>query len=105
MFAPIDTSASGDTTLVTGIAGRCIKVMQYTIVAGGAVTVTFKSGSTALTGGMPFAQNGGAAVAHGPIDRGIPHGLFKTAPGADLKINLSDAVQVGGHMAYVVESP
>jgi hypothetical protein len=48
--AAISTSSSGDTTIVSGQTGKKIVVHSYAIVAGSAVTVTWKSASTSKSG-------------------------------------------------------
>jgi len=95
-FAVINTSASGDTTLVSAVSAKVTRVIAYTLVCDGVVAVKFTSGAagTALTGAMSFAANGGAASA---CDRG----LFQTATNTALVINLSSAVGVRGHITYI----
>jgi hypothetical protein len=98
--AVISASASGNTEVVAAVAGKRIRVLQYRLVCGGDVTVKFRSASTDITGGMPFATNGGIS-AGAPVQ--TPAGLlfeFQTAPGEALNINLSAAIAVGGHLTY-----
>lgn len=99
-FATISTSASGDTTLVAAQPGRKIRVVSYTVIAAGAVSVKFKSGSTDITGAMALAANGGAAPSGAGLAPSGFAGLFETASGEALVINLSAAVAVGGHLTY-----
>ncbi len=88
----IDTAASGD--LVAAETGKTITVLGYFIVAAGAVTVTLKSNTTALTGamsaitGIPLAQDCGNRK----------DGLMKCVKGEALVITLGSGVQVSGHM-------
>lgn len=103
--AAIDTAASGDTTIVRGVPGQKIKVVNYTLVAAAAVTARWLSGKatgqgqqTNLSGAMAFAANGGAA----PTSQPAAH-LFETAQGQDLVLNLGGAVQVSGHLMYFLE--
>jgi len=49
-------------TIVSAVPGRQIEVLSYTLVADSATTVTWKSDSTALSGGMTFGANGGASA-------------------------------------------
>lgn len=97
LFGVINTSSSGDTTLVTAVTSKVIRVLSYTLVADGAVAVKFTSGAagTALTGAMSFAANGGAAVPYCPV------GHFQTGTNVALVINLSGAVGVRGHFSYI----
>lgn len=61
LFAVVSATASGANTLVAADGTRKIKVLSYVLVCDGAVTATFKSGSTALSGAMSFVANGGVA--------------------------------------------
>lgn len=95
-YAPINVSASGDTTLVAAVAAKVTRVIAYTLVCDAAVAVKFTSGAggTALTGAMSYGVNGGATP---QCDRG----LFQTASNTALVINLSGAVGVRGHLTYI----
>lgn len=99
LYAVINSSSSGDTTLVAAVTSKVIRVLSYTLVADGPTTVAvkFTSGTagTALTGAMSFAANGGAAVPY------CPAGHFQTATNTALVINLSGAVGVRGHLTYI----
>lgn len=98
-FVKIDTAASGGTDLVAAAgAGNRIRVLSYVVVAGGTVNVKFTSGTgpTDVTGPMPLVVNGGVSA---NSDR---FGLFATAANAKLSINLSAAVQVSGHLTYIL---
>lgn len=97
LFAKIDTAATAD--LVPLSATQKIRVLSYVIVAAGAVNVKFTGGTgpaVDLTGAMPLATNGGVAVSSAGV------GLFETAINSKLTINLSGAVQVSGHVAYIL---
>ena len=93
-FAKINTSSSG-ATLVAAVTGKRIRVLNYAIVADAAVEVNFESDTTDISGPMSLPANGGVSA------NGWPAGVFETAAGAALKITLSGAVEVNGHLAYV----
>ena len=57
--AVISYSTSGDKTVIAAVTGKRIVVTGALIVCGAAVTLTFKSGSTAVIGPMTFAAGGG----------------------------------------------
>lgn len=97
-YAVIDHATSGDNEIVAAVTGKRIRVLSYTIVAAAAVTVRFESGAggTALTGQMSFAANGGASTAFNPL------GLFETAQGAALNMELGGANSVDGHLRYAL---
>lgn len=97
LHAKIDVAAATDNEIVAAVSGKKIIVIDYCLVAGGgANTCTWKSGSTALTGGMSFAANGGIAV---PAS---PYGVLETVAGEALNLTLSAATSVDGHLSYVL---
>ena len=55
---PLNFTGSGDQVVVTGAVGTRIAVMQFFFIVSAGVTLTFKSGSTALTGPLAFLANG-----------------------------------------------
>ena len=99
-FAVVNCTAAGDTTIITGTVGKKIRVYFYNILSSAAVAVTFKSGSTAITG--PMTMSIGSAISMGGGDS-VPAGLlsvFETQPGESLVLNLSGIATVGGHITY-----
>lgn len=100
-FVAISTSTSGDNTLVAARPGQKIRVINYAATAAGDVAIKFKSGaSTDLTGAMGLS----ATKALFPSGSGLSPagfvGLFETAVGEALVLNLSDAVAVAGHLTF-----
>lgn len=96
---PIDTAVSGDNTLVAAIPGRKVRVLGYILVGAAAVSVRWKSATTALSGAMlataPLAcQQSGSSFDTVPA--------LETNPGEALVLNLSAAVQVSGHLTFEV---
>lgn len=94
-FKKIDIAASGANEIVPAVSGGRIRVVGYSVVATGAVTATWKSGTTALSGAMSIAANGVVSVA-------AEGGVIETAVGEALNITLSGAVQLSGHLSYIV---
>lgn len=97
-YAVINTAASGVSTVVAGVATKKIRVLSYRFQADADVSVKFRDNTAAvdLTGAMATgAKGGGGGAAFSPV------GHFETAAGNALSINLSAAVQVSGHVAYV----
>jgi hypothetical protein len=96
-FAVINTSASGDTTLVAAVTSKVIRVLSYVLVADSAVAAKFTSGpaGTAITGAMSLAANGGVAAPFSPV------GHFQTAANTALVLNLGAAIGARGHLTYV----
>jgi hypothetical protein len=94
--AVIAASVAGDIELVALVAGKKIRVLNYTIIAAGDVVVRFESGpgGTALTGLLTLTASSGAAP------NGGDHGLFETASGAALSLELASSIVIGGHLSY-----
>lgn len=91
----IAVSTLGSADLVVVGSGKKAVVVHLTLISNGIVNVKFISGSTDITGLLYLAANTGVA------DRN-QYGLFETADGEDLKINLSGNVAVGGYMSYIL---
>lgn len=94
-YKSISVAGSGNNTLVSGVAGHVYQVVNYVIVAAGAVNVKWISGTTDISGVMNLAANGGASASG---ERLAP--LMETIAGDALILNLSGAIQVSGHMNY-----
>lgn len=95
-FKVIAASSSGDNPLVTGVALKKIRVLNYVVSVSAAVNAKFQSSTAGdLTGLFYFAANSGAVSGFSYV------GHFETAAGEDLQLNLSGAVPVGGHLLYV----
>lgn len=92
----ISAASSGDNTLLSAVTGHKIRVLSYTLVAAGAVTVAFESaaGGTALTGDMSLIAGVPLVV---PFER---EGHFETVVSELLNLELGGAVQVSGHLTY-----
>jgi hypothetical protein len=96
-WAVIHCNTSGDNTVVAAVTSKKIRVVKYSLVVAGAMTVRWESGAsgTALTGQMSFAANGGISE---PF---TPTGLFETAAGALLNLELSAATYADGVLQYI----
>lgn len=97
---PINISASGNSTLVSGATGKQIKVFRLKLLVGGATNITIKDGSTTvLDGPLDFSANEGMILDFTNID--MPP-WYTTSSGNDLVINSSNAVQLGGNLDYLL---
>lgn len=97
--AAISAASSGDNTLVAAQgASAKIRVLSYTLVAASSVDVRFEDGAggTALSGVMTLDK--GITVAYSP------HGHFEGSANTLLNLELGAAVQVSGHLSYIVVS-
>lgn len=92
----INASSSGSNTLVSAVTGKKICVVEYLLVASGAVTATWQSsGGTVISGPYSLASGGGNTR-----PRGVRGCHFATASGEGLVLYLSGATQVGGDLVY-----
>lgn len=94
----VSAASSGDNTLLAAVTGHKIRVLSYTLVAAGTVTVAFESAAsgTALTGDMTLIAGVPLVV---PFQR---EGHFETAVSALLNLELGGNVQVSGHITYAL---
>jgi hypothetical protein len=93
--APINFAASGDNTVIIGAVGKMIKVLQFFYVVAAATNLTFKSGSTPISGPLDFGSN--AAQVQDFIQLPLTCNV-----GDSFIINSSAAVQVGGTIWYAL---
>ena len=103
-YAAISASSSGANTVVAAVANKRIRVQNYLLVGGGTVTATWKSDTTAISGGLPLVANSVVACSAGNSNPNGPDGVLETAGGAALVLDLSGAVAVSGHIRYEVLS-
>jgi hypothetical protein len=101
LFKVISVASSGSNTLVAAVPEKKIKVLSYTLVCDGAVTVKWQSASTDLSGAMSFSANGGISTPVGSPSSGW---LLETAINEALNLNLGGAVGVRGHLTYFLEA-
>lgn len=105
-FLPVSANAAGgDTTIVPadavtpadGTKKRKIRVFSLVLLAKAATNLTIKSNSTAISGVMAFAANGGISVAAEPSAH-----FLETNPGEALVFTTS-ADGVYGWIGYTLE--
>lgn len=93
--SPINFSGAGDNVVIAGALGQTIKVLQFFFVIAAATNLTFKSGTTPLTGLMDYSSVG--AQVQDFIQ------LQLTCNRSDsFIINSLNAVQIGGTIWYVL---
>lgn len=93
-FAKIVATTVGNTSLVSAVAGRTIRVINYAVISDTAQAIKFTDTSGDLTGAMTVSVSGGLTV-HSEA------GVFETTKGEPLNINLAAISVVGGHIAYI----
>ncbi len=95
--APINVSASGNTTVVAAVAGKRIYVLRWSVRASGPVTIQWLDTAAAVLSGprplVAYASDGGDYC---------PASIYQTGVGNGLVLDLSAAVAVGGELTYVV---
>ncbi len=104
-FAPIDINLSGDNVIVGGGTDPTskIKVLGYTLISEGTVSVQWRSDGGLLTGAMPLITNTGVTAGGGNAPGSM--WLFETlAAGENLYLRLSNICGVRGHMTYFLEA-
>ena len=104
LFMPINITNSGDNVIVGGGTDPTskIKVLGYTLISEGTVSVQWRSTSGLLTGAMPLIANTGVTAGGGNAPGSM--WLFETlAAGEDLMLRLSAICGVRGHMTYFAE--
>lgn len=92
-YAVINLADTGD--IVAAVTGKKIRLVSLFFVASAAVTLTLRSTTTALSGAMAFAQNGGLML---PVNQ---FGWVQTAKGGALNLLMGSAVQVSGAANYI----
>ncbi len=104
-FAKISCAASGDNTLVAGVGGKKLRLLSFTLIATGAVSIYLKSATAGAifadaTNAVPLDKTGAAGAA-GFVLGFNPLGWCETTTGEALQVNLSGAVGVCGVLTYV----
>ena len=97
-YLSVSVASTGNNTLLAAQTGYKIRVLSFTLVAAGAVTVAFQSGAsgTALTGTMSLITGVPLVV---DFER---FGHFETAVSTLLNLSLGGSVQVSGFLTYAL---
>jgi hypothetical protein len=98
-YAQIDTTTTGDQTVVAAVSGKRILVCALVLNPAAETDITFKSGSTEVV------DFGGFRGTDEPPGLGLsfnPHGYFETAAGQALVMNVNGAVAVRGLVNYIL---
>jgi len=99
----INAVSAGATTevLIAADPTASIEVYQYSFSSTADCTVTWKSGSTSISGPMSVVANGGFVNVSAPVTTpGQIEPLLKTAKNEALGMTISAAATVGGHLVY-----
>lgn len=79
-------------TLVAGVAGKKIRVLQYLITTVDGLNLLFKSGTTTISSNI---------AATGAMSPYCPHGFFETAAGEALGFAIDAIESTSVHVVYV----
>lgn len=91
---PITFAGAGDNIIIFGIPNQLIRVYKIFLLAGAATNLTFKNGTSAFTGAMPWPSGLGMVLDFDTKP------WFTTSFGNDFIINSSAGVQIGGMVNY-----
>lgn len=97
--AVLSISSSGDNTVIAAPSDGFIAIDHINLVPTSAVGVTFKSGSTALSGVYPLEQKQPITLENAMHNS---KGVITVATNTAFVINLDTAVQVSGFVRYRV---
>lgn len=96
-IASVAISTASDTTLVSAVAGKHVRVLGYVVTAGGTQTVRWQgTNATAHSGVMDLGANTQQVVSC------FPGYCFRTDDSAGLNIDVSAAVNTMGFVTYAV---
>lgn len=90
----VSFASSGDNTVISATTGKRLLVNRIWFVVAGATSLTFKNGTTALSGKVPVAANGSFTLDLSDEP------WFITSLSAAFVINSTNAVQVSGQVYY-----
>lgn len=99
LSAPINFSGSGVNEIIAAVTGKRVLVHRLFLVCAGTTNLTFKRGTTALSGAVPMATNGGITF----DITGEP--WFTTNSAEAFNIESSNGVQVSGTIYYATALP
>lgn len=99
--AKIDNAAfNGAKAIIAGKAGYTIRVHGFGLVAAGAVTAKWQSGTTDLTGAMTMTTASSIVAPSAPMLPATRAAHFETADGDDLNLTTGAGIQVSGWIEY-----
>ena len=100
IYAKVDVSTSGDSTIVAAVPERKIRVITYVLASDTNTKIKFKSESTDLTGPMSLGAYSNIFNGNTDLMPGGLIGVLETEPGEALKLNSTVTAAVGGHIVY-----
>ena len=102
MQVALAASSSGDNTLIAAPgAGKYIVIDHISLIPASAVTATFKSGSTAITGGYTLDTKQGFVIENSMHN---DDGVMTMNDNEAFVLNLGGAVAVNGMIRYRIRN-
>lgn len=93
--APISFSSPGDHTIIPGVNGLQVKVLQFFYVVSAAVVITFKSNATPISGPLTYTGNGAQVQDYIQLP-------LTCNVGDSFVMNSDTAAVVGGTIWYII---
>lgn len=93
-------SGVGDTTVISGLDNKKIRVLAYVVTSANNNMIKFKSDGTEITGEMHVTSGGNIVIHMGDLwpSGGLP--ALECAIGQPLNIYVDKVGVVGGHITY-----
>lgn len=95
--AAVNISSAITTAIVAAVTGQSIRMHRILLVVSAPVNLTFKDGTTALSGPIPLATNEGLALDY------QTQAWFVTSSGAALNLTTDSTATVAGTVWYLVQ--
>jgi hypothetical protein len=97
--AKIDAATNGDNSIIAAVAAKKHRIHRLVLTVATTTTITFKDGSTALTGAVTLAA--GTPLILDATESEWP--LFSLSANSAFVINLGGAVQCSGRAYYTTD--
>ena len=99
--ATISITEYGLAIIVAAVEGRKIVVISYLLTTSGANDVVWKSDGNAISGTLTISNTLQDGTASYPSPAG-PVGIFETALGEGLKLQVGSDTTIGGYLTYIL---
>jgi hypothetical protein len=87
-------SMTADADLIAAVSGKSIRILSGSLSIAVTGTITFKSGSTALTGAITLTAGTPLPIHYTPV------GAFQTVVGESFNVDNSGTDQISGWLVY-----
>lgn len=90
----VSVSMTNDADLIAAVSGYAIRILAGSLSIATTGTITFKSGSTALSGAITLTAGNQLLIPFTPV------GAFQTALGESFNVDNSGSAQISGWLVY-----